>query len=97
MDSRLFEMSLNLGPPSEPWREQSSSGTTVDSHPFYFGLHPFIAVFVIEDVDPDPLCFSFFRNRLSGSPPVTLRIAHVRNIGVVVALVEAQTSQWVSP
>ena len=52
-------------------REQSSSGTTVDSHPFFFGLHPFIALFAIEDVDPDSLCFSFLHNRLPGSPPVT--------------------------
>ena len=63
-------------------REQSSSGTTVDSLPFFLGLHPFITFFVIEGVDPDPLCFSFFHTRLSGSPPVTLRIAHVRIIAL---------------
>ena len=49
----------------------------MDSQPFCFGLHLFTAFFGIEDVDPDSLCFSFLHNRLSGSPPVTLKIVHV--------------------
>ena len=53
-------------------REQISSGTTVDSHPFFFGLHPSIACFATEDVDPD----SF------SSTTVTLRIDHVRIIAL---------------
>ena len=32
-----------------------SSGTTVDSHALFFGLHPFIAFSAIEDVEPDSL------------------------------------------
>ena len=63
-------------------REQISSGTTVDSHPFFFSLYPFIAFFAIEDVEPDSLCLPFLPNRLSGSPPVTLRIANVRVIAL---------------
>ena len=37
-------------------REQISSGT-VNSHPFLFGLHQFITLFAIKDIDPDSLCF----------------------------------------
>ena len=40
-------------------REQISLVTTVDSHPLFFGVHPFIAFFTIKDIDPDSLCFSF--------------------------------------
>ena len=57
-------------------RKQSSSTTTVDSHPFFLGLHPFITFLVIEGVDPDPLLFLFLPQptlwvssmSLSGSP-----------------------------
>ena len=56
---------------------ETSSGTTVDSHPLFFGLHPFMAFFAIVDVDPDSLRFSLLYNRLTGSPPVILKIAHV--------------------
>ena len=61
-------------------REQIFSGTTVNSHPIFLGLHLFIAFFAIEDVDPDSFCFSFLHNRLSGSPPLSLRIAHVHTL-----------------
>ena len=54
----------------------------MDSHPFFFGLHPFIAFFAIEDVDPDFLGFSSLHNRLSGSLPVTLRFVHVRIVAL---------------
>ena len=40
-------------------REQISPGTTVSSHPFLFGLHPFIAFFAIKDIDPDSRLFPF--------------------------------------
>ena len=53
-------------------REQISLGTTVHSHPLFFGH---IAVFAIKDVEPDSFRFSFLPNRLSVSPPVTLKIA----------------------
>ena len=44
-------------------REQISSGTTVNSHPFLFGLHPVITFFATKDIDPDSLCFSFLPKR----------------------------------
>ena len=51
--------------PESRGRGQCPSGMTVDSHPFFFCLHPFI---VIENVDSDPLCFAFFHKRLFASP-----------------------------
>ena len=58
----------------------------MDSHPFFLGLHPSITFFTIKDVDPDSLCFFFPLppppKRLSGSPPVTVRIGHVRIIAL---------------
>ena len=82
-------------------REQISSGTTVDSHPFFFSLYPFIAFFAIEDADPDSLCLPFLPNRHSGSPPVTLRIAHVRVItlfsGRMVSTDTRLSRLWLAP
>ena len=49
--------------------EQILSGTTVNSHPFLVGLHPFIAFFATKVLFPP--------QALSGSPPVTVRIGHV--------------------
>ena len=48
-------------------------GTAVDSHPFFLGLHPFVSLLAIEDVEPHLLRFSL--SSTTGSPGLFLSLS----------------------